>query len=451
MLEKYFGAGTNAPEEIRVSTSVGGFLLRMESDRMMKENFNLAIVEDDSLDSPSAARAQHELSEFMKMEQRVEVAFRIHCRRFPTSIWHCCRHACFADIATDPMKYPLFGELIQIHEYAEKCHSEAERLGLYVGGRRKGTGTSNVAFVTASRAERESQCGGRSGTNREIALREFAKFVVEVLPFLYGSADAPSGTSRPARKICTNAICCLLGVSKTSLYHRKYILNPDTASEDELTSLIDIAGLRLRQHRRNGIRANYPPLNSLQRYDCGCDVPCFIDIPQWTLVTEYNEFIKLAKQLKPRHKETCFLLNRLFCPLSNSSLNVCNRALSALYTVSEARIADVRRAVGEMCENSNDDDTALLSDPSTMYNYQRNHPMNRYSTEIRERIETHLDMVLRADPAGSIGESVCRVYSPEINTQQKLRKVLRESLGTEESLESGLSESTLATHGQRLS
>lgn len=52
------------------------------------------------------------------------------------------------------------------------------------------------------------------------------------------------------------------------------------------------------------------------------------------------------------------------------------------------------------------------------------HSMNRYSDKVRERIENHLNMVLRADPAGSAGVNVCRVYSPEVNTLEKLRKLL---------------------------
>lgn len=69
--------------------------------------------------------------------------------------------------------------------------------------------------------------------------------------------------------------------------------------------------------------------------------------------------------------------------------------------------------------------------------------MNRYPRELREQIENQLDMVLRADPAGSSFERVCRVYSLEINTQQKLRNALRQSLHEDESIEPGLSESTL--------
>lgn len=108
-----------------------------------------------------------------------------------------------------------------------------------------------------------------------------------------------------------------------------------------------------------------------------------------------------------------------------------------------ARIANVRRAIDEMCADSTANERPLLSDGSTIYQYQRTHPANRYPKEIRDEIENHLDMVLRADPAGSRGESVCRVYSPEINTQRKLRKVLRASLETDDSIESGISESTL--------
>lgn len=57
--------------------------------------------------------------------------------------------------------------------------------------------------------------------------------------------------------------------------------------------------------------------------------------------------------------------------------------------------------------------------------------------------EAHLDMILRADPGASDGIITCRVYSPEINTQDKLRKVFARQLGEEDSAEIPLSASTL--------
>lgn len=52
-------------------------------------------------------------------------------------------------------------------------------------------------------------------------------------------------------------------------------------------------------------------------------------------------------------------------------------------------------------------------------------------------------MVLRADPAGSAGLNVCRVYSPEINTKDKLRKELAKELGADDTVDEQISESTL--------
>lgn len=208
-------------------------------------------------------------------------------------------------MTTDPLQYMLLDEFILIHEHANRCQAEAEKLSSLVPSRRRGVGTSTVAFTAPSREEREREAGGLQEcgeTERERSLREFAKFVLEVLPFLYGQTDSPSGTKRPKKKLCTQAICCLLGVSRNFLYNRKSMASPENATEEELTSLIDTAGLRLRQHRRNGNRGNYPPVHSLPNYDCGCDMPCFFDVPQLSLRSEYNTFILLSQQLKPRHQ-----------------------------------------------------------------------------------------------------------------------------------------------------
>lgn len=151
------------------------------------------------------------------MENRIQIAYRVHRERFPTAIWHCCTNLCFATIATDPLQYMVLDEMILIHDYANGCHATQEKLNSYVHRRRHGIGTSTVAFTATSREQRESLPGDTCGTEREIALRDFAKFVMEVLPFLYGQADSPTGTTRPMMKLCTQSICCLLGVSRNFL------------------------------------------------------------------------------------------------------------------------------------------------------------------------------------------------------------------------------------------
>ena len=69
--------------------------------------------------------------------------------------------------------------------------------------------------------------------------------------------------------------------------------------------------------------------------------------------------------------------------------------------------------------------------------------MNRYPDKIREKVKNHLDIVLRADPAGSNRVNICRVYSPEINTKEKLRKLLAKALDDDEDVEGQLFQSTL--------
>lgn len=429
LLEQYFGEEQNDAEKSEITSRIGIFMLKMSQDPDIRRLLNLAIVDDDDLrDGAAKEVAQAKVLDFMTMEKKAQAAYRAHGDRFPTAIWHCCRKLCFATIAMDPQQMLLLDEIIFIHNYANRCHAANEKIACSVERRRRGIGTSTVAFVSSSREQREGSSGETRGTGRQKGLREFANFVFEVLPFLYSQVDSPTGTARPKTKLCTQAICCLLGVSRNFLYNRTSVQNLQNASEDELTSLIDSAGVRLRQRRRNGERHGYPSLPNLQTYNCGCDTPCFASIPQWTLASEYNEFIKLARQLRPRLRENRFLLNRLYCPLSNSTTRVCNRALSVLYTVSESLIADVRRVLDAMCSDPLQQDRPLLSDVALRYQYDHTHPMNRYGNDIREKVESHLDIVLRADPAGWNGASVCRVYSPEINTQDKLRKVLRAAL-----------------------
>lgn len=68
--------------------------------------------------------------------------------------------------------------------------------------------------------------------------------------------------------------------------------------------------------------------------------------------------------------------------------------------------------------------------------------MNRCSAAARRRIEQELDMVLRPVPAATDGTIACRVYSPEINTQSKLRELISARIG-EDVTEGPLQPSTL--------
>ena len=161
-----------------------------------------------------------------------------------------------------------------IHEHAEACHSAHETLSLLTETRAPVIGTSIVGLTATSRAEREASSGVRHGTERQKALSGFARFVVEVLPFLCGHIDSQRVGlgERLKNKLCTSAICCLLGVSRNCLYTTTN-LRPDNATEDELQSIIGSAGVCLRQMRRRGDRQCFPYLQILQSYDCGCDTP----------------------------------------------------------------------------------------------------------------------------------------------------------------------------------
>lgn len=318
------------------------------------------------------------------MEERMEVAYRRNKERFPTQVWHCCKQFCFSKIAADPKHYKLFEELGLIHEQAERFHLDNEVAPSLHERRRRGIGTSTISFTAPSRAERESASGQHPGTERENSLRQFGNFVVEVLPSLYGQADSPNSNGFPQKKLCTQAICCLLGVSRNFLYGRKTTSSSGNPSADELSCLVDTAGVRLRQLRRLGIRGNYPSVQILQGYDCGCDSPCFAGVPQWTLIHEYREFVSLAKELRPWHLENCFLLNRMFSPLTNSTILVCNRAIYALYTVSEALVADVRRVLDAICSDPSLQRRTILTDGAARYKYDCSHPMNRYPEEVRD-------------------------------------------------------------------
>lgn len=271
VIEAFFCDGEDSlKHRSELTTRIKKFMLRMVESGPLREALDLAIVDSPTNGDSITPAAHNKVNTFMEAERRVQMAYRIHKHSFPSPIWHCCRNLCFAKIATDPLQFMLFEELILIQDYSERCHKSVEKAALYVQQRRKGIGSSTVAFSAPSREEREANNSEEHyGTEREKALREFAKFVVEVLPFLYGQVDSPRGTMRPKRKLCTQAICCLLGVSRNFLYNRKSMLSPGSLLDKELTSLVDTAGLRLRQHRRNSDRATTLQLTAYKHTNVG--------------------------------------------------------------------------------------------------------------------------------------------------------------------------------------
>lgn len=71
------------------------------------------------------------------------------------------------------------------------------------------------------------------------------------------------------------------------------------------------------------------------------------------------------------------------------------------------------------------------------------HPVNRYPDHVRERVETHLEIVLRADPGANDGVPVYRVYSHEINTNEKPINAIGNFIEEDDGVNVQLSSSTL--------
>lgn len=278
--EQYFGQ----PVSMRVkekSASVCEWILKMSRPgphrALLEEGAAAARNQDHQHLSPNALSDTGKKA--MDMLRKVQTAFRVYKERFPAAIWLCCQSVCFASIVTDPDNIFIADEFIDIHNISKRLHNAVDNVTEYVQTRRRGVGGSHIAYVAASREQRNLESCSIVGTDRQKALRHFADFVVEVLPFLYAKADAPSGTRCPKRKLCTSAICSLLGISRSFLYGRKSVRDPSKARDDELSSVVDTAGVRRRQHRRNRLRTGYPMLEDLCAFECGCDEPCFSHVP----------------------------------------------------------------------------------------------------------------------------------------------------------------------------
>lgn len=102
-------------------------------------------------------------------------------------------------MAIDSKQTTLLEEVLNIHQFSESLHRKIERVAEFVSTRRRGIGGSHVSFVAQSRTERDAN----AQTDRQKAIHALKSFEVEVLPFLYGKRNAPSGTLCPTKKLCS--------------------------------------------------------------------------------------------------------------------------------------------------------------------------------------------------------------------------------------------------------
>ena len=188
-------------------------------------------------------------------------------------------------------------------------------------------------------------------------------------------------------------------------------------------SVIDRAGVRRRKFRRVGSRRGFVEIADLPSFPCGCSSPCFSALLPTVLQKLWDGFKAISSQLSPVEKENRYIMNQLFCPLTNTSVRVCNRSITELYAVSEPVVSALRLVIQQFCEDPSLPEMPVREHGLKKYR-ERNHPMNRLAEHVVQNVERHLDMILRSDPAASDGSHVCRVYAPEINTHEKLRKAI---------------------------
>lgn len=140
--------------------------------------------------------------------------------------------------------------------------------------------------------------------------------------------------------------------------------------------MMDNAGDRIRQYRRIGLRTGYTEINYLPGLQWGCDEPCLSGFDLLRLHQWYNEFRSFSKQLKPCQKENRYILNIMFYPLLNSTVNVCSKALSNLFTVSEHVISDIRGFLQKIISDASLNTGPILETRERGYRYTPSHPMN---------------------------------------------------------------------------
>ncbi len=92
-------------------------------------------------------------------------------------------------------------------------------------------------------------------------------------------------------------------------------------------------------------------MGDLKHLDCGCERPFWAEIPSDALKRMYVQFVAISQQPGSQRKETQFLLNAMFSPLTNSVQRICDAAISSLYTVSSSLVPNVRALLQKLCND----------------------------------------------------------------------------------------------------
>ena len=326
----------------------------------------------------------------LETDFHVQRAFQNFGRDFPTAIWTCCAQKCFAVRAIVCEHSVVFNEVLKIYRGAEALHGQLEGINELIRTRKRGTGGSSLVYTSESRAQRTKE----HGTDRQKLQKRLESYDMPVLPYLRGEIAAPNGTQAPEKPFCMHAITQILGVHRNTLY------KPVGGQQ----CVIDNAGVRQRKFRRissRGLKA----ISELPGFNCGSDVSCFAALHSDVLRRLWEAFVKIASDLNPEEKEHRFLMNQIFCPLTNTSIRICNTAIAELYTISEPLVASVCLLVHQMCEDPSIEELPVREHGLKRYR-ERYHPMNLLPEELIERVERHLDMILRPDLAAADGVNV---------------------------------------------
>ena len=172
------------------------------------------------------------------------------------------------------------------------------------------------------------------------AKEAFYKLAQIYLPVLLGQKDYGGISGR----LCICSIKNILGVSLNFIYKRR-------TSDDGTSFLLDLSGSRQRALSRVGKRDGLTSFDDLPSFPCGCETGCLSESTTSHLAILYRTFASYSASLKPYETENEFLIDLLYCPLTNADTSMCDRAIAEILGVSSRRVCRVRAVVLDLVSN----------------------------------------------------------------------------------------------------
>lgn len=149
-------------------------------------------------------------------------------------------------------------------------------------------------------------------------------------------------------KLCSNAVCLLLHLSRSHLYDLSRIEKDGTGNASLSNSIINEEGLRMRSCSRKRQRTSFPAIIDLKVMSCYCDERRFKNLRDNHLSRKYESFRELRFGINAQERENRLILHYMLCGMMTSTILLCDKSIYALFKMALSRVKRERSVLNPL-------------------------------------------------------------------------------------------------------